>query len=224
MFCLSTEAFLTRTLVTSVCRAEPGKATTKDIDVSHRHDPTKGDAPYKSFNKNDWIPTDAVSRAWLASWNKIQKGMFISSSYHFLHLTVLRWCIWFMRFSARPAKYIMYVLYHQLQTHFLQYICTVYFIALSFSCDIPLACFIKIQGTEIHITMIHPSASNVQSQASTIICKKLPLSSVAWTFHFHLIDMSFFHKKSVARASYLVIVHPYDKAGPYLVRHHISRP
>lgn len=148
--CLSTEAFLTRTLVTSVCRAEPGKATTKDIDVSHRHDPTKGDAPYKSFNKNDWIPIDAVSRAWPASWNKIQKGMFMSSSYHFLHLTVLRWCIWFMRFSARPAKYIMYV--HQLQTHFLQYICTVYFIALSFSCDIPPACFINIQGTEIHIT------------------------------------------------------------------------
>lgn len=76
-FCLSIEAFLTRTLVTSVCRAEPGKATTKDIDVSHRHDPTKGDAPYKSFTKNDWIPTDAVSRAWPASWNRIQKGMYV---------------------------------------------------------------------------------------------------------------------------------------------------
>lgn len=195
----------------------PARQPTKDIDVSHRHDPTKGDAPYKSF-KDDWIPTDAVSRAWPASWNKIQKGMFISSSYHFLHLTVLPWCIWFMRFSARPAKYIMYV--HQLQTHFLQYICTVYFIALSLSCDIRPALFHQHSRHRNP----HHSASNVQSQAITLIYKNLPLSSVAWTFHFHLIDMSFFHKESAARASYLVIVHTYDKAGPYLVRHHISRP
>lgn len=148
--CLSIEAFLLVHLSPPSAELNPARQRQRTSNVSHRHDPTKGDAPYKSFNKNDWIPTDAVSRAWPASWNKIQKGMFISLSYHFLHLTVLRWCIWFMRFSARPAKYIMYV--HQLQTHFLQYICTVYFIALSFSCDILPACFINIQGTGIHIT------------------------------------------------------------------------
>ena len=55
------------------------------------------------------------------------------------------------------------------------------------------------------------------TRLAQIISKRLPLYSVAWAFHFHLIDMSFFHIKSVARASYLVIVHTYDKAGPSLV-------
>lgn len=117
--------------------ANPTQATTKDIDVSHRQWSDQGDAPNKNFDRNDWIPIDAVSRTWRTTRNNLE-GMFIPSSYHFLHLDPITILLYYddafdscAFLHALPCTYV-----HQQQKH-----CTL--IAVCFSCDTPRACFIN---------------------------------------------------------------------------------
>lgn len=193
--CLLIEAFLTRHL--RLPRWTRQGYTTKEIDVSHRHDPTKGDAPYKSFEKNDWIPTDVVSRAWPASWNKFKRvcsylrpiNPFIILRYYddafdscaFLHALPSTWC---MYINYRRISYNTYVLHTSLHSPSV----VTFFRPVSSTFKAPKS------------TQLLPSASTVQYQASTLISKKLPLSSVALKFPLSF-DWHVFLSQNVSRKS-----------------------